>query len=170
MSRIAPFAAALELLEEEVRDRCAFDRGAVERLVRDVDDAPAVGAVAAPLRDALRILRRRRVERPCRRRLPVDDEHLLPLVVHPAPADVERPQRRVEREPAEAQPALGVLEGADTPLRPRLHRDRRELGRHRVAGALERRAHPVEALVRVVDVGLLVLELGVRHGDLTLAA
>ena len=50
------------------------------------------------------------------------------------------------------------------PLRPRLHRDRCELGRHRVARALERRAHPVERLVGVVDVGLLLLQLGMRHG------
>ena len=32
------------------------------------------------------------------------------VVVHPAAADVERPQRPVERQPAEAEPALGVLE------------------------------------------------------------
>ena len=50
-----PLAAALELLEQEVRHRCALDDGAVERLVGDVDDAPAVRAVAAPLGDALRI-------------------------------------------------------------------------------------------------------------------
>ena len=59
----APLAAPLELLEQEVGHRRAFDGGAVERLVGDVDDAAPVGAVAAPLRDALRIGRRRRVER-----------------------------------------------------------------------------------------------------------
>ena len=70
-------AAAVELLEEEVGDGGALDRAAVERLVGDVEELPPLRAEAAPLRDAVRILRRRGVERPRRRRLPVDDERLL---------------------------------------------------------------------------------------------
>ena len=158
-----PLAAALELLEQEVRHRGALDDGAVERLVGDVDDAPPVRAVAAPLRDALWVGRRRGVERSRRGRLPVHDEHLVLVVVHPPASDIERPKCCVERQTAEAEPAIGVLERPHTPLGPRLHRDRGELGRHRVARALERRAHPVERLVGVVDVGLLVLQLGMRH-------
>ena len=164
-----PLAAALELLEQEVRDGGALDRGTVERLVGDVDDAPAFGAVAAPLRDAVRVGRRRGVERPRRRRLPVDDEHLVLVVVHPAAADVQRPECDIERQPPEAEPALGVLERPHAPLRPGLHRDRRKLGRHQVAGALERRAHLVERHIGGVDVGLLGLQLGMRHGRLTVA-
>ena len=61
-----PLAAALELLEQEVGDRGALDRGAVERLVGDVDDAPPVGAVAAALRDA----RAGRPASPCRTAAP----------------------------------------------------------------------------------------------------
>ena len=164
------FAAAVELLEQEVGDGGAVDGGAVERLVRDVRQPPALGAVAAPLRDALRVGRRRRVERPGRGRLPVDDERLAVVVVHPAAADVQRPGRRVERQAAEAEPALGVLERARAPLRPGLHRHRRELGRHHVAGAPERRAHLLEAHVSVVDVGLLRLELGMSHRAVRLIA
>ena len=163
----AALATALELLEQEVGDGRALHAGAVERLVGDVDDATALGAIAAPLRDPLRIGRRGGVERTRGRRLPVDDEHLVLVVVHPAAADVERPEASVERQAPEAEAALGVLERPDAPLRPRLHRDRGELGGHRVAGALERRAHRVEARVGVVDVGLFLGELGMRHGFLT---
>ena len=94
----------------------------------------------------------------------------MPVVVHPAPADVQGPERGVERQPAEAEPALGVLERAGSPLCPRLDRERCELGRHRVLRAPERGAHPLERLVGVVDVGLFLLELGVRHGILTVPA
>jgi hypothetical protein len=170
MSFIRSLPAALELLEQEVRHRCAFDDGAVERLVGDIDDAAPVRAIAAPLGDALRVGRSRRVEGSRRRRLPVDHEHLVLVVVHPAAPDVERPEPCVERQAAEAEPAVGVLERPDAALHPRLHRDRCELGRHRVARALERRAHAVERLVGVVDVGLLLLQLGMRHGRLTVAA
>ena len=48
-------AAAVELLEQEVGDGGALDGGAVERLVGDVGEPPALGAVAAALRDALRV-------------------------------------------------------------------------------------------------------------------
>ncbi len=159
-----PVTPPLQLLEEEVGDGRALDAGAVERLVGDVDDLPSVGAVAAPLRDALRVGRRGGVERPRRGRLPVDDENLVAVVVHPAAADVERPRRPVERQPAEAEPALGVLERPRTPLRPGLHRERRPLGRHRVLRLAERLAHLVEALVGAVDVGLLRCEFRVSHG------
>ena len=75
----------------------------------------------------VRVLRRRRVERARRGRLPVDDELLLLLVVHPAPADVERPADRLEVEPAEAEAALGVLVRAQPLGRPRVHRGLRDL-------------------------------------------
>ena len=103
-----PLAPALQLLQQEVRDGRALDSGAVERLVGDVGDAAPFRPVAAPLRDnALRILRRRRVQRPRRRCLPVDHQHLVRVVVHPAPADVERPQGLIQRQPARSRaPAL----------------------------------------------------------------
>jgi hypothetical protein len=55
-------ATALELLEQEVGDACALDRAAVERLVGDVGEAPALGAEAASLLDAVRLW-----ASPCRR-------------------------------------------------------------------------------------------------------
>ena len=73
----AHVAAAFELLEQEVRDARALDRAPVERLVGDVGETPALGAEAASLLDAVRRLRRRRVERPRRGRLPVHDERLV---------------------------------------------------------------------------------------------
>ena len=157
-------AAAVELLEQEVGDARALDRAAVQRLVGDVGQAPALGAEAAPLADAVRLLRRRRVEGPRGGRLPVDDQRLVLVVVHPAAADVERPRRPVDREPPEDEPALGVLEGAHAPLRPRLHVQRGPLGGHRLLGTRDRRPHALELVVGVVDVGLLGCELGVRHG------
>jgi hypothetical protein len=160
----APFAAPVELLEQEVGDRRTFDHRAVERLVRDVDDPPLVGAIPATLGHALRIRGRRRVERACRRRLPVDDDRLSIVVVHPAPPDVERARRSVERQPAEAEPVLGVLKRPRAPLGPGLHRDGRELGRHRALRPGNRRPHAVETRIRVVDIGLFGCELGVRHG------
>jgi hypothetical protein len=165
-----PFAAAFELFEQEVRDSCAFDNRTVEGFVGDVDDAATVRAIAAPLRDSLRVGRRCGVERSRRRSPPVDDEHLVLVVVHPAASDIERPKPRIERQAPEAQPPVSLLEGPHPPLRPRLHRNRCELGRHRIARALERRAHPVECLVGAVDVGLFLLQLGMRHGRLTVAA
>src|SRR5438067_1827506 len=85
----------------------ALDRGAVERLVGDVEQPALLGAIAAAHGDALRLLRRRGVERPRRGRLPVDDERVVLVVVDPAAADVERPRRPVERQPAEDEPPLG---------------------------------------------------------------
>ena len=69
--RIAP---PVELLEQEVRDACAFDRAAVEGFVGDVQESPAVGPEAAPLLHPVRRFGRRGVERPRCGRLPVDDE------------------------------------------------------------------------------------------------
>ena len=65
-------AAPLELVEQEVaaRDRAR----AVQLLVAQVEDPPTLGAKAATQRDVVRIGRRRDVERPRGRRLPVDDE------------------------------------------------------------------------------------------------
>src|SRR4029077_16051255 len=55
-------ATALELLEQEVGDACALARAAVERLVGDVGEAPAIGAEATSLLDAVRLLRCGRIE------------------------------------------------------------------------------------------------------------
>ena len=84
-------------------------------------------AEAAAEGDALRVGGRRRVERPGRRRLPVDDEDLVPVVVHPAAPDVERSRRPVDVEAAEDEAAVGVLEGAQPAARPRLERERGDL-------------------------------------------
>ena len=162
MSRMCCVAVALELLEQEVADRRAVDDRAVERLVGDVEQPAAVGAEAPAQRDAVRVVRRRRVERPCRRRLPVDDELLLLLVVHPAAADVERPRRSLEVEPPEAEAALGVLERASRwpptrrspPARPR---------RRRVAGAARRPRACARVRVGAVDVRLLGLQIRMAH-------
>jgi len=75
--------------------------------------------------------------------------------VHPAAADVERPQRPVEVEPAEAEPALGVLEGHKPPSRPGVEDGGFDLADARPARPLELCPHLLEAGVRVVDVGLL---------------
>ncbi len=156
---------ALELLEQEVADGGAVDDRAVERLVGDVDEPAAVGAKPAPERHAVRVVRRRRVERPCRRRLPVHDELTALLVVHPAPPDVETAHRLLEIEPAEAEPVLGVLERAEALGRPRVHRRLRDLALDAVARAGDDVAHPLELLVGMVDVGLLGVELGVAHAS-----
>ena len=100
-------------------------------------------------------LRRRGVERARRGRLPVHDELLLLLVVHPAAADVERRARIVSTvEPAEAEPALGVLVGAQPLRRPRVHRGLGDLAVDLVAGAGHDLAHPLEVLVGPIDVAL----------------
>ena len=86
-------AAAVELLEKEVGDPApstalpSSDSSEMSRRRR-------LRAEAAALRDAVRILRRRRVERPRGGRLPVDDERLVLVVRDPAAADVQRPRRR----------------------------------------------------------------------------
>ena len=79
------------------------ERRAVERLVGDVEQPAALRPEAAAQRHALRILRRRRVERSCGGRLPVDDHLLAFVVVHPAAADVERALDGLEVETAEQQ-------------------------------------------------------------------
>jgi hypothetical protein len=156
-------AAALELVEEEVP---AGDRSRpVEGLVAHVEQAPAFGAEPAPEGDVVRLRRGRDVERPRRGRLPVDDEHLALVVVHPPAAHVERLRRDVEVEAAEAEPPLRVLERAQPAHRPRLERERRDLAVGRVRGSLDEAAHPVETVVRVVDVRLLRRQVRVRHAD-----
>src|SRR5579859_3420987 len=157
------FAAAVELLEQEVGDGCAVDRGAVQRLVGDVEQPAPLGAVAAAHGDALRLLRGRGIEGPRGGRLPVDDERLVLVVVHPATPDVERTRRPVERQAPEDEPALGVVERLAPPLRPGLHRNRGVARSHRVLHAIEARAHRIEAGVRVVDERLFLLQLRMRH-------
>ena len=48
-------AVSLELLEQEITDRSAVDDRAVERLVGDVEQPPAVGAETTAQRDAVRV-------------------------------------------------------------------------------------------------------------------
>src|SRR5205085_2867779 len=112
---------------------------------------------------ALRVDGRRGVERPRRRRLPVDDDLLLRLVVDPAAADVERVLDVVEIEPAEAEASLGVLEGDETPRRPRVERRLRDLAVGVVARARDDVAHALQTRVGAVDVGLLGRELRMCH-------
>jgi hypothetical protein len=95
--------------------------------------------------------------------LPVDDEHLLLVVVHPAATDVERLRGAVEIEPAVAESPFGVRERPQAASSPRLERERSDLSVGGVGRAHDRRAHPLEALVRVVDVRLLRLQLGMGH-------
>ena len=83
--------------------------------------------------------------------------------MHPAPADVERPRELLEVEPAEAQPALGVLERAQPPRRPGVHRRLGDLAVDLVGGAGDAGAHALEVVVRAVDVRLLRSQLGVAH-------
>ena len=153
----------LELFEQEVADRCPVDDRTVERLVGDVEQAPPIGPEATPESHAVRILGRRRVERPRCRRLPVDHDLTLLLVVDPAAADVERPRQRLEVESAEAKPPVGILERAQALCRPGVHRRLRDLAVDLVAGGGDDVAHPLEMLVRAVDVGLLGAQLRVAH-------
>ncbi len=150
----ARLAAPLELVEEKV---AADDRARpVELLVAQVEQAPPLRAEPSAQRDVERALRCRHVERSRRRRLPVDDEQrVLIVVVHPAAPDVERPRRRLEVEPPEAEATLRVLERPEPPRRPRLEGERRDLAVGRTGRALDDGAHAVEALVRMVDVRLL---------------
>src|SRR5581483_11634391 len=99
-------AAALELLEQEVADGGTVEDRAVERLVGELEDAPAVGAEPPPQRHAVRVLRRRGVEGSRRGRLPVHDDLLELLVVHPAASDVEGTECLLEVEATEDEPAL----------------------------------------------------------------
>ena len=160
-------AAALEILEQDVRDTVDHVTGrAVERLVVEVEKPAALGAEAAPEHDAVRLRDRRGVERPCGRRLPVDHDRRL-LLVHPAAADVQRPDDAVEVEPAEAEAAFGVVEG-DEPLRgPGLQHECLDLADAGLAGPLHLPPHLLQAGVGMVDVGLLRLELGVHRETAT---
>ena len=160
MSRMWPSRRPLQLFEQEVADAGAVERRAVEGLVGDVEQLASLGAKAAAERDALRILRRRRVERPRGRRLPVDDDLVALVVVHPAAADVQRPLDRLEVEPAEEEAAFGVLEGGEPFHRPGVECRLRDLAVGGVGGAHDDVAHPLEARVGVVDVRLLRFQLG----------
>ena len=142
-------AAPLQLFEQEVADARTVERRAVERFVGDVEELASLRPKAAAERDALRILRRRRVERPRGGRLPVDDDLVALVVVHPAAADVQRPLDRLEVEPSEEEAAFGVLvRGAAAspprrrvrPARPRRRRHPRRARRRR-ACARGRRRH-----------------------------
>ncbi len=157
-------APPLELFEQEVADRCTVHDRPVERLVGDVEQPASVGAEAPAQRHPVGILRRRRVERSRSRRLPVDDELPLLVVVHPAPAHVQRARHRLEVEPAEAEPAFRVLERVQALRRPCVHCRLRDLAVHLVAGGGEDIAHPLEVLVGAVDVRLLGGQLGMAHG------
>ena len=164
------FARMVELLQEEVLD--ARDRvleRAVERFVAQVEEPTALRAEAAAERDAVRVVGRRRVERPRSRSLPVDDERLRIVVVHPAPPHVDGGVVAVDVDAAEAETAFRVgqrLQSADAPALDRLRCDLGRRGRRR---ALDRRPRALERGVGVVDVGLLGRELGVRHGSSVLA-
>ena len=85
--------------------------------------------------------------------------------MHPAAADVQRLLDRLEVEPAEKQPALGVLEGRETACAPGLERERRDLLVGGGCGARGDVAHLLEARVRVVDVRLLGRKIGVAHAS-----
>ena len=163
MSRMCSLAATLELLEQEVPDRCAVDDRAVQRLVGDPDHTPAFRAKPAAQRHAVRILRRRRVERARGRRLPVDDQLSSLLVVHPATADVERRRDLLEVEAAEAETLVGVLERPQPLRRPGVHRRLRDLAVDAVPRARDGIAHPFELHVRAIQVGLLADEIGMTH-------
>ncbi len=154
-------AAPVELVEQEVAARDGA--GAVELFVAHVEDAPTLRTESTPQRHVVGIRRRRDVEGPRGGRLPVDDEQLVVVVVHPAPSDVERPRRRVEVEAPEAEAALRILEGPEPPNCPRLDGKGRDLVVGRVRCSHDPIAHAVEAVVRVVDVCLLRGEVGVRH-------
>jgi DNA-binding NarL/FixJ family response regulator len=70
---------------------------------------------------------------------------------------------RLQVQPAEAQPPFRVLERPQPSHRPRLEGERGDLVVRRVGRALDAAAHPLEAVVRMVDVGLLGCEVRVRH-------
>ena len=120
---------------------------------------PSVRKPAAA-RQALRLRDGRRVERPGRGRLPVDDDRRL-LLVHPATADVERTEDAVEVEPPEAESALGVLERDQAPGAPGFEHGGFDLADPGFACALDHAAHLLQADVGVVDVRLLGCELRV---------
>ena len=159
----ARVARAFELLQQEVveRSRNVGER-AVERFVADARERSALEAEAASEGDAVRLGGRRGVEGTRGWRLPVDDEHAVVVVDPPAP-DVEGVVGRVQVEPPEAKAVLRILVGLEPPDRPCLDRLGRHVCRSGARGAEHRPTHLVEALVRVVDVGLLGSEIRVRH-------
>ena len=83
--------------------------------------------------------------------------------MHPAAADVDRVAGLLGVDAAEAEPAVGVLEGAQASGRPVPDRLLGDLGRARFGSAQERLFHAVEARVRLVEVGLLGGEIGMGH-------
>ena len=161
----ARVAGALELLQEKVVDRsCRVGQRAVERLVADPRQRAPARAEAATERDAARRGRRSGVEGPRGRCLPIDHQRAARVVVHPAAADVDPVGGLLGVDPPEAEPALGVLEGAKPARCPVLDRLRRFLGGGRARGSDQGLAHLVQAGVRLVEIGLLCGEIGVRHG------
>ena len=111
----------------------------------------------------MRVLRRRRIERARGRSLPVDDELMLLFVVHPTAADVQRPLQCLDVESTEAEAALRVLERPQPSRGPCLHRDLSDLTVDAVRSVRDRGAHPLQMLVRVVDVGLFRRQLRMAH-------
>ena len=156
-------ARPLELLEQKVVHRRRVGERAVERLVADVEQCPPARAEAAPEGDAVRGDRCGRVERPRRRRLPVDDERAARVVVNPAAPHVERVACPLGVDTTEAEPLLGILEGAQAACRPALDRFGPDLRRPRLRGAQKRLAHPVEIVVGAVEVRLLGGQVRVGH-------
>ena len=126
----AVVARAVELLQQEVVDgRRSVGERAVERLVADAGECSALHSEAAAQCDSVRLRGSGGVERPCRGRLPVDDDHAV-VVVDPTPPDVERILGRVEVEAAEAEGSVGIVvafaaAGSPMPRSPRpRHRSR----------------------------------------------
>ena len=106
--------------------------------------------------------RRCRVERTRGRGLPVDD-HRTVVVVDPATPDVQSFGGGLDIDAAEAERALGVLVALQAPGRPGLDLLSSDVSRRRVRRAEERFAHPVETLVRVVEVRLLYGKVRMGH-------
>jgi hypothetical protein len=158
-------AGPLELLEQEIVDGGrSVGEGAVESLVADPGQLAAARAEAAAHRDAVRRRGRRRVEGPCRRRLPVDDQRAAGVVVHPAAPDVNLVGGFLGVDPPEAEPALRVLESAEAARGPVLDRLRGLFRCCRARGADQGLAHLVQRRVRLVEIRLLRWEIRVRHG------
>ena len=83
----------------------------------------------------MRLCRRGRVERPRGGGLPVDDEDVLGVVMHPPTADVERLARGIDVDPAEAESALRVVKRPQATRCPGLDRLGRALALAGVARA-----------------------------------
>ena len=147
----------------------------VEGLVGDADDGAAAGADVPAAADAEVVQRGRGVERLGRRGAPVDQQRLLAAVLglQPDPADVARDVGVAAVEPAEAEPALGGVEG-DQPLGVELHgrlaladglRVVRDAGQGVVEAADHLRADVVEPPVQAGHVALLGGQLLVVVGS-----